>query len=181
MRRIPLKAVLQKAEALFHATRTEAGDSNGLDRVDLLTGLVHLDTWATRLWEAFFWPEWTGVEKRQFRQSWSSATNYGAPTSSAAVEVYHVRSGKYAQSLRSGNLNQEPSNSSGVENSAYWALSSASYTADYDHASGLNVAVGDLVRNLDDGRIYQAHTAHTTTSTFDSTKFGILTPFVRSL
>jgi hypothetical protein len=37
------------------------------------------------------------------------------------------------------------------------------------------------VRNLDDDRIYQCHTAHTTTGTFDATKFGILTPFKRSI
>ncbi len=181
MRRIPVKAVLQKAEAIFAATRTEPEDDNGLDRIDLLTGLVHLDTYASVFWEMFFWPEWTIAERRQFRQSWSSATTYGAPTATAAVEVYHVRSGRYAQSLRSGNLNQAPFSVAGVENSDYWAESASSYTADYDFASGLALTVGRKVRNLDDDRIYQCHTAHTTTSTFDTTKFGILTPFKRSI
>jgi hypothetical protein len=181
MRRIPVKAVLQKAEACFAASRTEPGDTDGLSRDDLLTGLVHLDTWATVFWEMFFWPEWTIVERRQFRQSWSSATTYGAPTSTVPVEVYHVRSGKYAQSLRSGNLNQAPFSAAGVENSAYWAESASSYTADYDFASGLVLTVGKKVHNLDDDRIYQVIVAHTTGAMFDSTKFGILTEFKRSL
>lgn len=181
MERIPLRAVLQKAESLFQATRTEAGDTAGLTRVDLHTGLVHADTFAGQFWEMFFWPEWTISERRQFRQSWSSATTYGAPTSTAAVEVFHVRSGKYAQSLRASNLNQAPYTDAGVENSAYWAGCASNYTADYDFAAGLVLTVGKKVRNLDDDRIYQCHTAHTTGATFDSTKFGILTPFKRSI
>lgn len=180
MRRIALKAVLHKAETVVHATRTEAGDSNGLARVDLLTGLVHVDTWATLLWESFFWPEWTIVERRTFRAPWASATAYSAPSATAAVEVFHIRSGRYAQALQAS-TGQEPFNSSDVENSAYWALSASSYTPDYDFASGLVLTVGKKVRNLDDGRIYQCHTAHTTTATFDGTKFGILTPFKRTL
>lgn len=177
MRRVPYINVIRAAEALFLGTR------DALDTPDDQVLNAHFDRWARTLWEAFWWPEWTTVERRQFRPSWDSATTYGAPTATAAVERFHVRSGKYYQSLR-GNLNQEPADANGVENSAYWAVCAAEYSGpDWQTGLVLTVTNGSpmIVRNPADDRFYQCHTAHTAGATFDSTKFGILTPFRRSL
>lgn len=173
MLRIPYADVLRKVEALTLGSRNEVG----VEHAPALQ--THLNTGAGQLWEQFFWPEWTVSEQRQFRQSWSSATTYGAPTATSAVERYHVRSGKYFQSLKAVNLNHEPMDDEGIENSEWWAESQSSYSGD-DYEAG-EFAIGDKVRNPDDNRFYQCHTAHTGTATFDSTKFGILTPFKRSI
>lgn len=178
MRRVPYVNVIRAAEALFLGTRDD------LDTPDSQVLNTHFDRWARSLWEAFWWPEWMVAERRQFRPSWDSATTYGAPTATAAVERFHVRSGKYYQSLRSGNLNQEPADANGVENSAYWAECAAGYSGnDWTTGTVFTVTNGSpmIVRNPADDRFYQCHTAHTAGATFDSTKFGILTPFRRSL
>ena len=173
MLRIPYANVLRKVEGLWLGTR------NDMPALDASTAQTHLNTHAGQLWESFFWPEWTPVEQRQFRQSWASATTYGAPTTTAAVERYHVRTGKYFQSLRAANTGNAPMDDDGVENSAWWAECASTYSGN-DYEAG-DFTVGDIVRNPDDNRFYQCHTAHTGTSTFDSTKFGILTAFKRSI
>ena len=177
MQVIAVKRVIQKAETIFAATRTEPEDNDGLSRQDLLNGLVHLDTFATMFWRLYFWPEWTIVEQRQFRQSWSSATTYAGPTPTTSVEVFHIRSGQYAQSLRAGNLNHAPF----ADGGAWWAECLPSYSEDFEYAAGITAAVGKRTRNPDDNRFYQCHTAHITGATLDQTKWGILTPFQRTL
>ena len=177
MQVIAVKRVIQKAETIFAATRTEPTDNDGLSRQDLLAGLVHLDTFAAMFWRLYFWPEWTIVEQRQFRQSWSSATTYAGPTPTSSVEVFHIRSGQYAQSLRDNNQNHPPFSDGG----AWWAECLPSYSEDFEYAAGVNVAVGQKTRNPDDNRFYQCHTAHVTGATLDQTKWGILTPFQRTL
>ena len=173
MLRIAYADVLRKVEALYLGSRNEVG----VEHAPALQ--THLNTAAGQLWEQFFWPEWTLSEQRHFRQSWSAATTYGAPTATSAVERYHVRSGKYFQSLRAANTGNAPMDDEGVENSEWWAESQSNYSGD-DYDAG-DFAVGDKVRNPDDNRFYQCHTAHTGTATFDSTKFGILTAFKRSI
>lgn len=59
-------------------------------------------------------------------------------------------------------------------------MSCPSYSADL-WASGKVFAVADQTLNPNDGRYYQCIGAHTAGATFDATKFGILTPFVRSI
>jgi len=173
MLRIAYADVLRKVEALYLGSRNEVG----VEHAPALQ--THLNTAAGQLWEQFFWPEWTLTEQRQFRQSWSAATTYGAPTATSAVERYHVRSGKYFQSLRAANTGNAPMDDNGVENSQWWAESQSSYTGDNYGARAF--AAGDKVRNQDDNRFYQCHTAHAGTATFDAAKFGILTAFKRSI
>lgn len=174
MLRMPYADVLKKVEGLWLATRAD------MPALNASLAQTHLNTWAAQFWRKYFWPEWRRVEKRRFRNAWSSATSYAASSATAAVEVFHVRSGKYAQSLHATNLNNEPFDSSGNENSAHWAQCAAEYSGD-DYAAGTAYAVGDVVRNPDDDRFYQCITAHTGGATLDATKFGILTPFKRSL
>lgn len=178
MIRISYQDVIDRAEGLFHGTR---GDLSEMDDRVMNT---HFNVWAQQLWEAYFWPEWTIAEQRQFRASWAIGTTYGAPTAAVAVEIYHVRSGKYFQSLRAGNLGNAPADSNGIENSAWWAECQAGYSGDDWITGRAYVATSgspSIVRNPDDDRYYQCHTAHTAGATFDSTKFGVLTPFRRSI
>lgn len=73
-----------------------------------------------------------------------------------------------------------PPLTNGVLNSSQWALCQQSYSADV-WAEGDVFVVGDQTINPADGEFYQCITAHTAGTTFDATKFGLLTPFVRSL
>jgi hypothetical protein len=173
MRAISYSDLLAKVEARW------LGSQGAFSADDESTARVFINTWAQQLWEEFWWPEWKLTEERTFRPAWAVGTTYGAPTATAAVEVYHVRTQKYAQSLRAGNTGNIPFTDSGVENSAYWAESQSSYTGN-DYAAGA-FDVGTIVRNPDDDRFYQCHTAHSGGATLDSTKFGILTAFRRSI
>lgn len=178
MRRVTYLSVIRAAEALYQATRDDIDTT-----IDAVLN-THFDRWARALWESNWWPEWTVAEQRQFRPSWASGTTYGAPTATAAVERFHVRSGKYYQSLRAANTGNEPADSNGIENSAWWAECGSGYSGN-DWATGTVFTVTNgsamIVRNPDDDRFYQCHTAHTAGATFDSTKFGVLTPFRRSI
>lgn len=130
-------------------------------------------------WEHEFWPEWTPIEQRQYRDAYATGT-YAAPTATVAVEVWFPPAQKYYQTLRAS-TSQAPATLTGgvyVENSAYWAECAATYAA-ADWLTGTVYAAGVKVRYPDDNRFYQCHTAHTAGATFDATKFGVLTPFSR--
>lgn len=178
MRTVAYKDVIRAAEALFLGSRDD------LDTPADQVLNTHFNRWARQLWEAYKWPEWTVAQARQFRPSWSAAETCGAPTATSAVERYHVRTGKYFQSLRAGNTGNVPMTDAGVENSVWWAECAGSYSGD-DWQTGrvfsATVGTPEIVRNPDDNRYYQCHTAHTAGATFDAAKFGILTPFRRSI
>lgn len=178
MRTVNYITVIRAAEALYAGTRDDLATLN-----DQALN-AHFDRWARQAWEAYFWPEWTLAERRQFRPDWDTGTTYGAPTATAAVERYHVRSRKYYQSLRAANTGNAPADADGVENSAWWAECASDYGG-LDWATGMVFTVTNgsatIVRNPEDDRFYQCHTAHTAGATFDSTKFGVLTPFRRSV
>jgi hypothetical protein len=174
MRAFPYSDLLAKVEARW------LGSHGEFSADDESTARVFINTWAQQLWEESWWPEWKLTEQRTFRPAWAVATSYGASTATVPVEVYHVRTGKYAQSLVSANIGNIPFTDSGVENSAYWAESQASYSGN-DFAAAIAYSVGMIVRNPEDNRYYQCHTAHTSGATLDATKFGILTAFRRSI
>jgi len=174
MRRIAYKDVFRKLEALW------TGAHDDTPTVDAGVANVHLNTWAARFWEKYFWPEWTAPEERSFRAPWSGGTTYGAPTATVPVEVYHVRSGHYYQSIQAVNLNHEPEDSAGTVASTWWAASASSYSGN-DWTASTVYTVATVVRNPADNRFYQCFTAHTSGASFDTTKFGILTPFLRSI
>lgn len=124
-------------------------------------------------WKWEFWPEWTVSEQRAFRASYD-ATEPVAATD----ERFLPGAQNYYQALQAS-TGQAPATLTGtlwVENSAYWAICAQSYSGN-DWATGTVFTVGLQVRNPDDNRFYQCHTAHTAGATFDATKFGLLTPF----
>lgn len=130
-------------------------------------------------WELENWPELLRMEERWFREFYAVGTTYGAPSASAAVEVFYPPAGKYYQSLHSGNTGNAPATGAlFTENAAHWAECQTEYSGD-DWVTLTAYAVGDQVRNPDDSRFYQCRTAHTSGATFDGTKFGIMTPFQR--
>ena len=166
--------------------RITAGfDGATLDDVAAVDAVLFRDFVSLALstaWEMENWPELITDEDRWFRALWSSATTYAAPTSLGADEVFYSPADTYYQAIRAS-TNQVPATVSGsvvTENSAYWAECLGSYSQD-DWASGAVYAVGDQVGNPDNGQSYQCHTAHTSGATFDTTKFGLLTPFERSI
>lgn len=118
------------------------------------------------------WPETRRNERRRLRLPWLVGTTYAA-----AAEVLHVRTGKYVQALRAS-TGEEPYDSSNVLNTAYWAESKTSYSADDWTSSTTLATVGTILRYPVDDRYYALHTAASTgTLPTDTTKFGILTDF----
>lgn len=139
-----------------------------------------IGAWAKKGWEWEFWPEWTVLEQRAYRDAYVSGTTYAAPTATVPVEVWFPAAQKYAQALQS-TVGHDPftfANGVWTANGPYWAESGNSYTGDDWEASTV-YAAGTNVRNPADNRYYQCITAHTSGGTFDATKFGILTTFER--
>lgn len=132
-------------------------------------------------WHFDFWPEWLLTEERRYRAAWVAGTAYGAGTAAVAVEVFYIPAQTYYQSLVAANTNHAPGVLTAgeyVENSAYWAECASSYSVE-DWETATDYALGDQVRFPDDGQSYQCITAHTSGASFDTSKFGILTPFNR--
>lgn len=105
------------------------------------------------LWRAGTWPETRRVEQRRFRNTWLAATAYVARS-----EVYHLRSGKYAIALRAS-TNEEPYDSSGTLNTAYWAELKFGYSGNDWLSTTTYSTLGTIVRYLVDGFYYALHTA----------------------
>jgi hypothetical protein len=134
-------------------------------------------------WRAYWWPELTPIELRQFRPEYDSSATYAAPTPTAAVErrYRNAVSDGYYQTLRAS-TGQPPVDAAGVVNYAYWFPCQPEYDAE-DWATGqvITADANGIRRNPADGRYYACHTAHTAGTSFDATKFGILTPFRRNV
>lgn len=126
-----------------------------------------------------FWAEWLYCEQRAYRDSYDAGAAY-APTADAPVERYYPPADSYYQALRATTGNAPATDTGGTwaANTAYWAECQISYSGD-DWAATTDYTAGITVRNPDDGRFYMCHTAHTSGSTFDATKFGLLTVFER--
>lgn len=173
MRTVTYKSVVNQISGYF-------GEADGMSAEDKVLAGNLINTRYRGALEYFFWPELTLIEQRQFRPSWAVGTTYAASTATAAVERYYVPAQRYYQCLVAGTGNLPATGAGFTENSAFWAECQGSYSGP-DWATGSVLAVGNIVRNPDDNRFYQTITAHTAGGTIDLTKFGILTPFVRSL
>lgn len=160
------------------------GEADGLTAEDQTLCAAKINLCVRLAWQHYFWPDLMLIEERTLRAEYSASENVAAPTATAAVERYFAGDGEYYQTLVAQSpAAQAPATYSGgtwTENSAYWAKCQASYSGD-DWADATAYALADIVRNASNGRYYQCHTAHTSSGSLDTTKFGILTPFIRSL
>lgn len=138
----------------------------------------HISRRFRSIWECDYWPELTRVQERHYRGDYASGTAYSAPTATTSTEVFYPPTKAYYQVLRSSTGNAPATLSGGTytTNTAYWFDAQSAYTGN-DWAASTAYTVGTVVRLPDDNRYYACHTAHTSGGTFDSTKFGILTPF----
>ncbi len=184
MRSSPYKNVLDRLAS-------QLGEADGLSTDDAALITPKLNTFVRMAWEFYWWPDLMAIEKRTFRPGYNAATAYAGPTAGSPVEVffpqpgygsYSSDTGSYYQALQpsTGQVPATLTNGAWVENSAYWALSCDSYSADL-WQTGKVFAVGDQTQNPNDGNYYQCIVPHTAGATFDATKFGLLTAFVRSL
>jgi len=191
MRTAPFSDVLNRLASYL-------GEADGISGEDatLMTPKINL---FTRLaWEYYWWPDVMEIELRTFRVPWGSGTAYAGPSFGQPVEVffptvqvgqYAWEQGEYYQALQPS-TGQTPATLAGgqyVENGRFWARSCHSYAADL-WAAGTSYGVNNdgsglayQAQNPGDGQYYQCIQAHTAGATFDGTKWGILTPFVRSL
>ena len=155
--------------------------------------------WTRKGWEWEFWPEWTPIEQRAYRDAYDSTKAYPAPTASTPQEVWYPDAQGYFQALRAttGHPPAVTVNGQWVANGPYWALSATGYTyaAPYQQLVPPDYSANDWlpntlyaastpgnavpVRNPGDNRFYQCITTHTSGTTFDPTKWGILTTFER--
>lgn len=162
--------------------RLVGSNPDRLDGIKALAVTEYINQHVRFGWHFDWWPEWTLTEQRWYRASWDASTAYAAPTSTSAVEVFYFPAQKYYQSLHGTNTGNSPATLAGsgtyVENSAHWAECGGIYAAD-DWTANTAYAVGTRVVNPDNRRAYQCITSHTSAASFDSTKFGILTPFNR--
>lgn len=123
-------------------------------------------------WRKYWWPELLLVEQRLFRPEYDYATTYAA-----LDEVYYWPTGSYYICVAASTGNP-PADTAGEVDTTYWAKASSSYGTT-KWAASTAYALGDQIQNIYDGSSYACHTAHTSTSSFDSTKFTLLTPFSR--
>jgi hypothetical protein len=166
------------SDILRIAARLAGLDANDLQDSDEAVLRVSIDRQMHDIQTLAQWPELNPCEERQFRADYSAVVTYAAPTATTFNEVFDEPTQLYFQNLRSA-LAQAPT-IAGVENSAYWAVCKTEYSGE-DWATGTayvaTAGAASIVRNPDNNRFYQCHTAHTAGASFDATKFGILTPF----
>ena len=175
MRTVTFKSVLHGSARLLGL------NPDRLDTIKAAQLVEYINQHVRFGWPWDWWSEWTLVEQRFYRAAWAVGTTYGAPTATATEEIFYFPAGKYYQSLVAGNLGNVPATLSGadyVENSSKWAESAGQYDTT-PWTANTAFTVGQQRVNPDNGRAYQCHTAHTSGATFDTTKFGILTPFNR--
>ena len=139
-------------------------------------------------WRFEQWPDSTLTQQRYFRPVYDPAATYAASAVGAPVEVYFIAADRYYQALQpsTGQLpaTWDPVGCTWTENSAYWAESHPRYCGplwmpNTNYGVGYASGLPFQVKNPTDGNYYQCTTAHTSGSTFDATKWGLLTPFSR--
>lgn len=129
-------------------------------------------------WEFDYWPELIRVEKRYYRDLYSTVTAYTAPSLTSAQEVYFPATGLYYQTLVATTGN-DPADSLGVTNKAFWADSASTYSAS-NYAAATTYARGDKVFYPLTDRFYQLYAASSIGNLpSDATKWGVLTEFDR--
>lgn len=158
-------------------------DLAGLDRTNIPTAdffqiRQSMDRRLQTAWEFDFWPDLERTEKRYYRDLYSTVTAYAAPTLTSGVEVYFPATAKYYQTLTATTGN-DPADSAGVTNTAFWADSFASYAAS-NYAAATTYTRGQQVFYPTTDRFYQLYAASSVGNLpTDTTRWGVLTEFDR--
>lgn len=141
-------------------------------------------------WEAFFWPEWTLVERRTFRPAWDGVTAF-----TAGAQVIDLASKAYFIAL-TANTNQPPTDANLVVNLAFWGVLQSGYGSDawcdgpstFGTASAVNFSLttiytqGSRVYYPPTDSYYQLFAASSVGNLpTDATRWGLLVPFVRNI
>lgn len=170
MRTVTYKSVVERASALF------SGKLNAT-REDWAVLNVLINSRYREFFEAFFWREWTVVERRTFREAYAAGTTYAA-----GDEVYFPATESYYQALRATTGNAPATESGGAweTNDAYWAAAVSDYTGD-DWSGTVDYVAGDIVYQPDNNTYYQAHTASTNQEPPNASYWGALTEFERTI
>ncbi len=123
--------------------------------------------------EFWRWPELVTIEGRYFRDTYAAATTYAATN-----EVYFPATQLYYRALRAATGQAPASLSAGVyvTNEAYWWECSQEIAGD-DWADTTGYIVGDVRRDPVSGNFYACFSAHTSSGTIDTSKFGLLAAF----
>lgn len=174
MRTVTYKSVMDRIAGYM-------GEADNLHSEDAALASAKINLFLRLGWQHYWWPETMAIEERTLRPKYNSATAYVVTN-----EVFFPADRQYYQALQPV-TGQAPAllvNGGYVANAPYWAASAGSYAAD-DWVTGqayVSTASGpSIVRNPDDGLIYQCIVDHTSGVSFDPTKFALLTAFVRSL
>lgn len=176
MRVISYASILTQAYSLLNLV---AADVTAADKTKLN---AFIQRRAREAFQKHWWAETMRTEERWFRGFYAAATTYAAPTTTTASEVFHPGSKAYFQALRASTGNAPATFSAGswTTNTSYWAPIAESYSAT-DWADATVYAVADTVRSLDDGRFYRCYTAHTSSGSIDTAKFGLLSEWIASI
>ena len=172
MRTVAAQDLFHSLNALVHGENTFPSDQ------EFARFRLAFDLSLNRAWRSEWWPDLMRTQKRYFRAAWASGTTYAK-----LDERYDAASQQYYQSLRNSNTGNAPT-SSGVENSAYWALCKSNYSGP-DWVTATVYAVGAIIFYPTTGYYYQCHTAHTSSGTLIPTatggneRWGQLTEFDR--
>ncbi len=166
-------------QSLLDRLAAYLGEADGLSVEDAAIANAKINFFARLGWEYFFHPDITPIEKRYFRPPYSAAEDISAGTAR-----YYIPADAYYVALADQSPAAQPpatqTDGNWQPNLAYWAEADPDPHGD-DWEDAHNYVLGDKVRNLSDGLIYQCHEAHTSAGSFDASKFGLLAAFVRSI
>ncbi len=169
MRTVSYQSVLQLASQLaFGVSSPNASDAATLN--------TFINERLGQFWRLFWWPELMVLEQRKFRDTWSGSV-------AAGTEVYYAPTQSYYLAIK-GPTTVAPatlSGSSWVTNQSEWIEAHQWLESGSDWQTGLEVKLGEVLRNPSDDKFYACHTAHTAGGSFDATKFGVVRAFRRSL
>ena len=177
MRRCSHRSVLDRARAL-------CGDPLDVDPSTQLAAALQRFIYARlkRAWEpsgGWWWPDSMRVEERFYHADYAAGTTY-----TLGSFVYFPATQRYYQALVSttGNAPATLSGTTYVLDTARWIAAQTAYSGS-DWANGTVYALATFVRNPANGRFYVCFSAHTASSSLDTTKFALLTllPVVISL
>ncbi len=174
------------AEDILRAMKALLDSKNALPSVDEFPKFrIGLDLALSHCWRSEWWPDLMPDDEseRYFRANWLAGSTYAKTD-----EVYDAATQAYYQCLRNAvtGAGFSPTDSAGVERSAYWAKCKSTYSG-ANWVTATAYAVGDIKFYPVNNRYYQCHTAHTSSATLvpDATagneRWGVLTSFLRTI